>query len=150
MVLERKLGTILPNNRFTAMSRFLGLEKSFNIAPLLAQKYIETVNQYIETGRTTKLKNDTASQTSVINNYISHHATINLNKPGKIKVWFDAAAKHKGTLLNDKLLKNPDLPNCLIGLLIRFRKGKYVVIAYIEKMVHHIFFLEKDQALHFL
>ena len=61
MVLERKLVTVLQNNRFTAMSRFLGLEKSFNIAPLLAQKYIETVNQYIENGRTTKLKNDTAS-----------------------------------------------------------------------------------------
>ena len=35
---------ILPNNRFTAMSRFLGLEKRFKRDPLLAEKYKETVN----------------------------------------------------------------------------------------------------------
>ena len=41
---------------------------------MLAQKYVETVNQYIENNREKKLKNDTASQTSDINNYISHYA----------------------------------------------------------------------------
>ena len=57
---------------------------------------------------------------------------------------FEAAAKYKGTLLNDKLLKGPDLLNSLIGLLIRFRKGKYTVIVDIEQMFHQIFVLEKD------
>ena len=64
---------------------------------------------------------------------------------------FEAAAKYKGTLLNDKLLKGPDLLNSLIGLLIRFRKGKYTVIVDIEQMFHQIFVLEKDRdTLHFL
>ena len=64
---------------------------------------------------------------------------------------FDAAAKHKGTSLNDKLLKGPDLLKSLIGLLIRFRKGKYAVIADIEQMSRQIFVLEKDRdALRFL
>ena len=131
------------------MSHFLGLEKRFKRAPMLAQKYVETVNQYIENNREKKLKNDTASQTSDINNYISHYAYP--SKPGKIRVVFDAAAKHKGTLLNDKLLRSPDLINSLIGLLFRFRKGKYASIAKIEQMVHQIFVLEKDRdALHFL
>ena len=143
--------TILPNNRSTAMSRFLGLEKRFKRDPLLAEKYKETVNQYIEKGHATKLTDDTASQTSDITNYIPHHAVTNPNKPGKIRVVFDAAAKHKGTSLNDKLLKGPDLLNSLIGLLIRFRKGKYAVIADIEQMFHQIFVLEKDRdALRFL
>ena len=58
--------TILASNRFTAMSRFLGLEKRFKRDPLLAEKYKETINQYIEKGHTKKLTNDTASQTSDI------------------------------------------------------------------------------------
>ena len=53
------------------MPHFLGLEKMFKRIPLLAQKCVETVNQYIENDHETKLKNDTASQTSVISNYIS-------------------------------------------------------------------------------
>ena len=64
---------------------------------------------------------------------------------------FDAAAKHKVTSLNNKLLKDPDVLNSLIGLLIRFQKGKYAVIADIEQIFHQIFMLEKDRdALRFL
>ena len=136
--------TILPNNRFTATSRFLGLEKRFKRDPLLAEKYKETINQYIEKGHTTKLTNDTASQTSDITNYIPHHAVKNPNEPDKIRVVFDADAKLEGTSLSNKLLKDPDLFNSLIGLLIRFKKGKYAVIADIEQMFHQIFVLEKD------
>ena len=69
--------TILPNNHFTAMSRFVGLEKRFKRDPLLAEKYKETVNQYIKKGHTTKLANDTASQTSDSTNYIPDHAVTN-------------------------------------------------------------------------
>ena len=136
---------IIPNNRFAAMPRFLGLGEKFNSDPLLTEKYKETINQYIEKGHATKLANDTASQTSDMTNYIPHHAVTNSNKSGKIRVVSDAAAKHKGTLLNDKLLKGPHLFNCLIGLLIRFRKGKYAVIADIELIFQPIFVLEKAE-----
>ena len=68
----------------------------------------------------------------------------NPKKPDKIRVVFDAAAKHKATSLNKKLLKGPDLLDSLTGLLIRFIKGKYAVIADIEQMFHQIFVLEKD------
>ena len=49
------------------------------------------------------------------------------------------------------MLKDPDLFNSLIGLLIRFREGKYTVIADIGQMFHQIFVLEKGRdALRFL
>ena len=82
-------------------------------------------------------------------NYIPHHAVTNSNKSGKIRVVFDAAAKDKGTLLNDKLLKGPHLFNCLIGLLITFRKGKYAVVADIELIFQPIFVLEKAETRYF-
>ena len=56
----------------------------------------------------------------------------------------DAAAKHESTSLNDNSVKGPDLLNRLIGLLIRFKKGKYAVLADIEQIFHQIFVLEKD------
>ena len=59
---------------------------------MLAEKYKETVNQYIEKGHATKLTNGTASQSSDITNYIPHHAVTNPNKSGKIRVVFNAAA----------------------------------------------------------
>ena len=106
---------------------------------MLAEKYKETVNQYIEKGHATKLTNDTASQSSNITNHIPHHAVGNPNKSRKIRVVFDAAAQHKGTSLNDKLLKDPDLLKSLTGFLIRFSKGKYPAIADIEQIFHEIF-----------
>ena len=62
--------TILPNSRFTVMARFLALEKRFKRNLLLAEKYKETVNQYIKKSHATKPTNETASQTSDITNYI--------------------------------------------------------------------------------
>ena len=100
---------------------------------MLAEKYKETVNQYIEKGHATKLTNGIASQSSDITNYIPHHAVTNPNKSGKIRVVFNAAAQHEGTSLNDKLQKGPDLLNSLTGLLIRFIKGKYPAIAILSK-----------------
>ena len=80
-----------------------------------------------------------------ITNYIPHHYVLEPNKPGKIRVVFDAAAKHNGILLNEKLLKYPGLLNSLIGLLMRFRKGEYAVMVDIEKIFHYMYVLEKDR-----
>ena len=70
---------------------------------------------------------------------------INSNELGKIRLVFDVAANHKGTSLNDKFSKGPDLLNSWIGLLIRFRKGKCAVIANIKQIFHQIFVLKKDR-----
>lgn len=37
-------------------------------------------------------------------------------------VFFSSSAKHQGIALNDVLLKEPDTPNSLQGVIMRFRK----------------------------
>ena len=53
-------------------------------------------------------------------NYVPHHGVSNVNKPGKVRVVFDAAAQFHKTCLNEKLFKGPDYLNKLIGILLRF------------------------------
>ena len=141
--------TILPYNRSTALSRFHSLEKRLAKKPTIATKYKDTINDYIEKGHATKLSDERSNKISNITNYIPHHYVLEPNKPGKIGVVFDAAATHNNISLNEKLLKGPDLLNSLIGLLMRFRKGEYAVMADIEKMFHQIYVLEKDRCITF-
>ena len=51
---------------------------------------------------------------------------------------FDADLKFKGISPIDNLLKDPDLLNSLITILICFCLGQYTVIADIEQMFHQL------------
>ena len=63
----------------------------------------------------------------------------------------DAAAKHDGVSLNDKLHTGPDLLNSLLGVLQRFREQRVGLAADIEAMFHQCRIMEEDQpALRFL
>ena len=79
-------------------------------------------------------------------NYIPHQAVTNVNKPGKIRVVFDAGARYKNTSLNENLQKGPDLLNNLVGVLLRFRKRRYCVMADIEKMFYQVLVREQDRS----
>ena len=68
--------------------------------------------------------------------YLTHHPV--LNKPGKTRVAFDCAAKHKGTSLSDQLFAEPDLTNSIIGVLMRFREEHAALSADIKCMFHQI------------
>ena len=78
--------------------------------------------------------------------YLPHHAVLNPNKPGKVRVVFDAASKFDGVSLNDNLLTGPDLLNNLVGILLRFRSGKIGVMADVQQMFHQVRVCEEDRA----
>lgn len=67
-----------------------------------------------------------------------HHGVVHPNKPGKVRVVFDAAAKYKGISLNDNLLPGPDLLNNLVSVLLTFRTNRYAIMADIEKMFYQV------------
>ena len=63
------------------------------------KRYTDTIRDYINKGHATKLPPENAKLTSKIRNYIPHDAVFNINKPSKLRVVFDTAAKYHGTLL---------------------------------------------------
>ena len=76
---------------------------------------------------------------------------MNPNKPDKVRVVFDCAARYNGVSLNSQLLQGPDLTNNLVGVLIRFREEPIAIMADIEGMFHHVRVSPKDcDALRFL
>ena len=80
-----------------------------------------------------------------------HHPVINPNKPGKVRIVFDCAAKYQGESLNDKILQGPDLTNSIVGVLLRFRQEPIAIVADIESMFHQVKVSEDDRdALRFL
>ena len=109
----------LPNNRSLALSRFLSLEKKFKNNPEFHKQYQKTIKEYIEKGHATNIKDEI--NTNNVINYLPHHGVVNINKPGKVRVVFDAGATHNSTSLNKSLLKGPELLNNLVKVLTRFR-----------------------------
>ena len=135
----------LPNNRALAVSRLHSTEKKLKKNPELAEKYQNVINDYVTKGYAQKMTQEEAKVTTSKTWYLPHHAVLNPNKPGEVRVVFDAASKFDGVSLNDKLLTGPDLLNNLVGILMRFRTGKIGVMADIEQMFHQVGVSEEDR-----
>ena len=128
----------------------MSLENKLNKKAELKKRYTDTIRDYINKGHATKLTPENAKLTSKITNYIPHHAVFNINKPSKLRVVFDAAAKYRGTSLNENLLKDPDLLSSLIEIL-RYRINEFAVMGDIEQMLHQVNVTTTDRdALRFL
>ena len=138
----------LPNNQNLAEKRFQSLENKFAKNPEFAELYRKQINEYIDLGHAAKLTNDHSLNTS---NYVPHYGVLNINKPGRVRLVFNASAKYNDTYLNQNLLPGPDLLSKLVSALIKFHQGKYAVMADVEKMFHPVFLSPKDtDALKFL
>ena len=79
------------------MSRFQTLEKKFKQHSECAEKYNNTIKNYISKGHAVKLSSEEAKHRSPVKNYVPHQGVINVNKPGKVRVVFDAAAQFDET-----------------------------------------------------
>ena len=135
----------LPNNRAMAVSRLHSTERKLKKNPELARKYRDVINSYISKGHAKKLTPEESRKTTSRTWYLPHHAVLNPNKPGKVRVVFDAASKYDKVSLNDNLLTGPDLLNNLVGILLRFRSGKIGIMADVEQMFHQVGVCEEDR-----
>jgi len=135
---------VLPQNRSAALRRLYAVERRFRADGSFAERYRAVIEDHIRQGHAVKIdaKED---QTSRRVWYLPHHAVVNPNKPGKLRVVFDASAKHHGVSLNDKLLKGPDLLTSLVGVLLRFREYAVAVSGDIEKMFYQVKVRSEDR-----
>ena len=135
----------LPNNRCEAERRMQTLKRKFFREPGLKDKYRAVMEDYISKGHARKLTPAEARKRGPRTWYLPHFAVTNPNKPGKVRIVFDAAAEHKGTSLNKNLLQGPDCTNSLVGVLLRFREESIALVADIESMFHQIKVRKEDQ-----
>lgn len=111
--------------------------------------YTKTVTDYIDKGYAKEVADKDTNCKRIW--YLPHHPVTNVNKPGKVRVVFDCAAKYKDISLNSQLLQGPDMMNSLVGVLTRFRQEKIALGADIEAMFHQVRVCEADRdALRFL
>ena len=139
----------LPDNRVLAKTRLDYLKKKFKKDDSFQAMYTNQINEYLARGYAEPARSDHQTKGKLW--YIPHHGVTNVNKPGKVRVVFDAAAKYRGHALNDHLLQGPDLVSNLVGVLIRFRQEPIAIVSDIEGMFHQVKVLEADRgALRFL
>ena len=125
-----------------AESRLGNLYRRLDKNPELKQKYTTVIEDYITNGYAEKIEKNIETK---LRWYLSHHAVLHPQKPGKVQVVFHCSANSKGKSLNQKLLRGSDLLSNLIGVFLRFRKKKIAMVRNIEAMFHQVRVIPNDR-----
>ena len=127
-----------------ALRRLQSVERKLAKDDNLAQLYKKKIADYVQKGYCRKLTDVEAATTTPKTWYLPHFAVTNANKPGKIRLVFDAAAKSGGTSLNDALLAGPDLLMPLTRVLYTFRERPIAFGGDIREMFHQVRIRSED------
>ena len=125
----------MPDNKSVAVKRFEGLKRRFQRDEIYKQEYTRFMTDIINKGFAEKCE-DSPSHGKVW--YIPHHGVYHPKKR-KLRVVFDASARHQNVSLNDLLLQGPDLTNALLGVLCRFRRERVAVCCDVEQMFYQFY-----------
>ena len=82
----------------------INIERKFKQDPKFHEMYTATINDYIKQGHAIKVTSEKSERSSSIINYLPHQGVRNINKPGRVRVVFDASVKFENTCLNDNIL----------------------------------------------
>nr|XP_043069359.1 uncharacterized protein LOC122322069 [Drosophila bipectinata] len=141
----------LSESRRNALKRLTCMRIKVSQEPDLYEKIDAQIRNLLDKGYAVKLSEDETSRENSRTWYLPIFIALNPNKPKKIRLVWDAAAKAHGHALNDYLLKGPDCLNPLIDVLLAFRVNKIAICGDIAEMFHRINIREEDmQAQRFL
>ncbi|XP_063368206.1 uncharacterized protein LOC134656578 [Cydia amplana] len=141
--LWRKDDTTMPPSYTNAIRRLHSTERKMKRDQDYSEAYKAQIKNLVDKGYAEKV-NERRTE-SDLTFYLPHFGVTNVNKPGKLRLVFDAAAKVKGQSLNDHILEGPDLLQSLPGILYRFREGQYAVVADIAEMFLQVRIRKEDQ-----
>ena len=128
----------LPDNREMAEQRLHSLRRRLERDPQLMVKYKAEMEDLLAKGYAEEVSDPQVHQGESTKWYLPHHPVLNPNKPDKVRIVFDCAARYGGISLNDQVHQGPDFTNKLVGVLLRFRQEKVAVMADIESMFHQV------------
>lgn len=143
-LLWRRDDVRLPDSRPMATQRLQSLERKMARDAVYAERYKAVIDGLVASGYARKLSLDEAACSNERTWYLPHFAILNPNKPGKMRVVFDAAARVGDVSLNSALLKGPDNNRSLIQVLHNFRIGAVGVCADIKEMFLRVRIRQED------
>ncbi|XP_053696848.1 uncharacterized protein LOC128744094 [Sabethes cyaneus] len=146
-LLWRYDGVRLPDNKEMALRRYHNLEKRLQKDSELARTLQQKMLEYQAKGYVRKLTDEELSRNYPRVWYLPVFPVFNHNKPGKIRIVWDGAAKVFGVSLNSTLLTGPD-QLCLFAILLQFREHRVGVTGDIKEMFHQVLMREEDQQCH--
>ncbi|KAM8711560.1 hypothetical protein ACLKA7_012128 [Drosophila subpalustris] len=150
-LLWRNINNVLPESYQAALNRLNCLKRKIQREPGLYNKIEDQVNNLVQKGYAVELTETEIDNPPRLTWYLPIFITLNPNKPNKVRLVWDAAAKSHGAALNDFILTGPDLLTPLLEILLAFRVGQVAVCGDIAEMFHRITIRKEDrQAQRFL
>ncbi|XP_062707477.1 uncharacterized protein LOC134288004 [Aedes albopictus] len=134
----------LPNSKPAALRRLHCLESRMKREPELAVALRAKIEDYKEKGYIRKLVEAELQELQRIW-YIPIFPVFNANKPGKLRIVWDCAAKTGNVSLNSMLVKGPDQLTPLTDVLYRFRENKIGISGDIREMFLQVRIAKEDQ-----
>lgn len=135
---------LLYDNYANANARLSSLKKKLTRDKDLGKTYSEIIRGQEKDGVIERVSTKDPINGRVY--YMPHKAVVkNESSTTKVRVVFDASARHRGISLNDCLDKGMSKFTDLFGVLIRFRCHRHVILADIEKAFLTVAVREKDR-----
>ncbi|XP_061500129.1 uncharacterized protein LOC133391284 [Anopheles gambiae] len=132
-------------NKAAATKRYVCLTQKMSKDPVLSKAIQEKMQEYLAKGYIRKLADTTSIVRQKNDWYLPIFPVTNPNKPGKIRMVFDAAAKVNGVSVNSRLLPGPDMLAGLVSVLMKFRENRVAIVGDIREMFHQVAIKETDQ-----
>ncbi|XP_049300541.1 uncharacterized protein LOC125774305 [Anopheles funestus] len=135
----------LPCNREMALKRHMCLKRKCDKDPGLAKAISEKMREYANKGYIRRVPEEEIVERKERDWYLPIFPVYNPNKPGKLRMVFDAAAQVHGVSLNTFLLAGPDQLVGLVQVLYKFRENRIAVTGDIREMFFQVRMNPADQ-----
>ena len=154
-LLRRDRDESLPESRLMAARRARSFEKRLDSAktneradgrPTLAEMCYSKMDKMVSDGHVRKLTSEEAAVEPPNTWYLPLLAVTNSNKPGKVSLVLDAAAKSHGKCLNDFLMRGPGYFNSIPSIILRWREKPVGMTSDVVAMFSQILVQPSDRA----